>query len=182
EAVEALAELDSPASRDGLVRALRDPEQSVRTAAVQALSLRGYTGAGDPLVAVVTGWTAEEHAGLRRQALETLATYADPGLPRAVAGALLSRPSNLDDADAKVLRRLVEAGGPEAAHRAVDDLIDKLREAPDSPRVRRLLAWLEPDSVGRLVELLHESRAQRAAALTLGTIHDSRATEPLCYV
>ena len=181
-AVEALAEQDSPAARDGLVRALRDPEESVRTAAVQALSLRGYTGAGDPLVAVVTGWTAEENAGLRRHALETLASYTDPELPRAVAAALLSRPTNLGDADAKVLRRLVEAGGPDAARTTVDDLVDRLREGPDSPRVRRLLAWLEPNSVGPLVDLLHEPRVQRGAALTLGTIHDSRATEPLCYV
>jgi HEAT repeat protein len=181
-AVEALATLDAPAARDGLVRALRDPEEIVRLAAIQALCERDYAKVREPVTAVVTHWTGDEHVRVREHALESLASVADPNLPRTVAAAMLSRPAELDDADGKVLRRLVEAGGPEAARSTVDDLIAVLLDGPQSPRVRTMLAWLAPESVEPLVQVLDERQAEREAALTLGAIHDSRATEALCFL
>jgi HEAT repeat protein len=178
-AVEALAELDGDAARDGLVRALRDPEEAVVSAAVRALQQRGHAEAAEPLTAAVTSWTDPAHERVREQALEALASFGRPHAARAVAGRLLSRPAELTDADGAVLRRLVEAGGETAARSTVGDIVVRLADRPVAARARTLLAWVGPESVEPLIELLDDPASQREAALALGAIHDSRATEPL---
>jgi HEAT repeat protein len=179
-AVEALAGLDGQLPRDGLVRALRDPEPVVRSAAVAGLHRRGYDEGAGPLTAAVTQWTDAGHAPQRMEALEALASFERSELPRRVAAELLRRHDELGEADAIVLRRLVESGGEGSLRTTIGDLVTRLQEGSGSPRVRTLLAWLAPDSVNPVLDLLDEPAAQREAALALGAIRDARATEPLC--
>jgi HEAT repeat protein len=178
-AVEALGELDGDAAHDGLVRALRDPEHSVVSAAIRALQQRGHAEAAEPLTGAVTAWTDAAHERLREQALEALASFGRPHAARVVAARFLSRSTDLNEADGEVLRRLVDAGGETAARSTVGDLVTRLPERPVAARARTLLAWLAPDSVDPLIDLLDDPSAQREAALALGAIHDARATEPL---
>jgi HEAT repeat protein len=178
-AAKALSEIEAPEAHDGLVRALRDPERSVRSTAIRGLQRRGYHEAARPLIAAVTTWTHDGYARSRMEALEALVTFGRPETARTVAAELVTRPAELDDADREVLRRLVEAGGSAAERATIGDLIARLQEGSGTSRVGRLLAYLAPESVEPVIELLEDPSVQREAALTLGAIRDSRATEPL---
>lgn len=178
--VEALIDIRGPVAYGGLIRALRDPEPIVRSAAIRGLRARGYAEAGPPLVEAVTNWTGEPHAGTRGEALAALADFERPELPSTVARRMLERPAELEDSDRFVLQTLVDAGGAGAARSTVQDLVPHLGHGDRSARARTLLTYLAPDSVDPLIDLLDEPSMQREAASALGAIHDSRATEPLC--
>jgi HEAT repeat protein len=183
QAVEALATLHLPGAYDGLLRALEDPEEAVRVAALRGLRERGDPVAVEQLTSAVTNWTEPQYARARQEALETLAFLRDPTAPRRAAAGLLTRAAELDDAaDAAVLRRLTRAGGHDALIGTIGDLIGRLREGDAPARTRTLLVWLAPESVEPLIEALPSVPARREAILALGQTHDSRAVESLCSV
>jgi HEAT repeat protein len=152
----------------------------VRAATIAALRENGGPAGIDPLVWAVTNWTQPVRAEVREEALDGLAWLRHPDVPRQAAVQLMTRPEDLQDADAEVLRRLADASGPEATQSAIDDLIASLREGLAPERAAALLVVLAPESVDALLELLDEPEACESAALALGSSHDSRAVEPLC--
>jgi HEAT repeat protein len=180
EAVEALARIGTAAADDGLLRALGDPEASVRAAAARGLRGRSDSRVTEALTAAAVEWTEPQFASARTEAVEALASLGDPAVARGAAAALLGRTSDLDDGDADVLRRLTEAGGHDAAGTTVDDLVGRLRKGDPSTRARALLVWLAPHSVEPLIRTLDDPVAQVDAAVALGAAHDSRAVERLC--
>ena len=181
-AIEALTQLDGPVAHDGLVRALDDPEERVRVAAIRALGARAEAASAEPLAAIATGRSRPEHVDAREEATEALVTLRHPGIPARVAAEFLVRPEELDDSDAAVFQRIAEGAGPPKVHATIDELAIHLREASAPARARTLLVWLAPDSVDTLIELLGDERARHDAVLALGEAHDSRAVEPLCSI
>jgi HEAT repeat protein len=182
-AAEALGRMESHAAFDGLLRALDDPEDAVRVTAVRGLRERGDPLAAEQLTSAVTTWTQPEHARAREEALDALAFLRDPTAPRRVAAGLITRATELDDADdANILRRLTHAGGHDAMRGTIDDLIARLGEDGPGQRVRRMLVWLAPESVDPLMAALDDDAARRDAILALGGTHDSRAVEPLSTI
>jgi HEAT repeat protein len=179
-AAGALARLDTPLAHEGLVRALRDPQESVRVAAVDGLRDRGDPVASELLTTAAAGWTRPEDAPARQHALDALASLDAPGALRRTAAELLMRPEALDDADAEVVRRLKQAARDDEVGETIGDLVADLEHGDVPERARTLLVWLAPESVEPLVGALSDPRVQREAALALGSMHDSRAVEPLC--
>jgi HEAT repeat protein len=183
-ALEAVAELEpaEPEVHDALVRALEDPEGSVRAAAVRALGRRGDPWAVDALVSAVVSWTHPAYHGAREEAVETLAALAPPDVAPRVAGDLLVRTVAPDGEDAAILRRLARASGEGVVQQTVGALVGHLREASAPDRVRTLLVGLAPECVDPLIAALSDARAQREAALALGEIRDAGAMEQLSTV
>jgi HEAT repeat protein len=179
-AVAALADVDGEAARDGLIAALRDPEEDVREAATWALRERRDPETVDPLVDAVTHWTAPEQAISREHALEALLAIADPDMPRRVASGLLARPEELKEADRGILRRVTDASAPDATRRAADSLVAVLADSSAAPRAREMLSCLAPVSVPPLLDRLSDPTAACEAALALGLARDARAVAPLC--
>ena len=179
-AVAALSQLEGRAATDAVARGLNDPVPAVRSAAIRGLVGRGYADAAPALIPAAARWTEPPLAGLRAEAVEALASFREPELPRRMAAELLDRPAELEDADGTVLRSLVEAAGENAPEATSEYLVLRLREGSTPARIRVLLAALAPESVERLIDALDDPALQREAAVTLGAIHDSRATDPLC--
>lgn len=181
-AATALAETDAQEATDGLLRALEDPEERVRVAAVRGLGTRDDPRATRALLSAVTSWTSPELADAREEALAALTRLDDPEIPRHAAELLLERSRELDDADGEVMQRLAESGGQAARRATIDDLVRKLRHvsvSASSLRVCTLLTWLGPEAVDALIAVLDDENAQQGAVLALGSIHDPRALEPL---
>jgi HEAT repeat protein len=179
-ATEALARIDSQAAFRGLLNALDDPEENVRIAAVRGLRERGDPFAVEQLTSAATNWTDPAFVRAREEAIEALAHLRDPTAPRRMAAGLITRATELDDAhDAHALRRLTQAGGPEAVRGTIEDLVARLRDGSGAPRTRPLLVWLAPESVDALIAALEHPVARREAILALGSTHDARAVEPL---
>jgi HEAT repeat protein len=179
-AATALAEADAREATDGLLRALEDPEERVRVAAVRGLGKRDEPRATEALLSAVTSWTGPEQADARGEALDGLTRLDDPEIPRQAAELMLARSEELDDADGEVMKRLAEAGGRAARRATIDDLVRRLRRVSGtSLRVSTLLTWLGPDAVDALIEVLDDENAQHGAVLALGSIHDPRALDPL---
>lgn len=182
-AAEALGEIEGQAAFAGLVRALDDPEESVRIMAVRGLSRRGDPLAAEQLTSAVTNWTEPSYARARKEALDALAYLRDPTAPRRVVAGMIRREAELDHkADAEVLRRLAQAGGHDAVADTIEDLVARLGERPAGARVRRLLVWLGPASVDPLIRALGDNGARHDAIFALGAIHDSKAVERLCSI
>jgi HEAT repeat protein len=182
-AVGALAGMDGQPATDALLRALGDPAESVRMAAVRGLRGRDDAGAAEELASAVANWTEPHYATARGEALEALVSLRDPAAPRLLVAGLVARETELDpEADAEMLRRVTDAGGHDALAGTVDDLVARLRDASGQARVRSLLVWLAPDSVDPLIRALDDRAARRDAIFALGAIHDSRAVEKLCAI
>lgn len=181
-AVTALARHDDPVAFEGLVRALDDPEQSVRVAAIRAMRARRGSAATGQLAEIAARWSGSEHALARAEAVDALAEIGDASVPPSIIGELLSRPAELDAADCDVAARLVRASGASAVHLTIDDLIGHLREASAPSRARKLLVALAPESVDPLLDALRDARARHEAALALGSTGDARAVEPLSSI
>ena len=182
-AVEALGRMESRAAFDGLLTALGDPDDAVRITAVRGLRERGDPLAVEQLTSAVTNWTEPQHARAREEALDVLVSLRDPTAPRRVAAGLLTRTTELDEADdAHILRRLAHAGGHDALHGTIDDLMARLREDGPSERVRLMLVWLAPASVDPLIAALDDDVTRRDAIFALGGTHDARAVGRLSSI
>jgi HEAT repeat protein len=183
DAAEALSRFESRAAFAGLLRALDDPEESVRLAAVRGLRNRGDRLAIDALTAIVTDGAHPERQRSRAEALEALASMGDADVPRRVAVGLLMRAEELDEEhDANAVRRLADAAGPDAMRATVEDLVGRLGEGNPSKRLRALLVALAPETVEPLIAALDDQAARRGAIFALGSTHDSRAVESLCTI
>jgi HEAT repeat protein len=178
-AAAALAGIDSPLAHDGLLRAMRDPDDDVRVAAVRGLRERGDPAAVEPLAIAVMSWVGPERARSRSEALDALAALGPPDLLRRIAADLTERSADQAAADAAAVGRLAVAAEGGAAGASVDELLAELRDGPDPGRARMLLVWRGAESVEPLVDALDDTGAQREAALALGSLRDSRAVEPL---
>ena len=181
-AVDALGRHGDPLAFEGLVRALDDPEQSVRVAAIRAMRARRGPAATGQLAEIAARWSGSEHALARAEAVDALAEIGDASVAPSVIGELLSRPAEVDNEDCEVAARLVRAGGPSAVRATVEDLVGHLREASAPSRARKLLVALVPESVEPLLDALRDARARHEAALALGSTGDARAVEPLSGV
>ena len=179
-AVEALADVDGDAARDGLIMALRDPEEEVREAATRALRERRDPATVEPLVEAVTHWTAPEQATSRGHALEALLAIGDAELPQRVASGLFVRSDELTHADREILRRVTEASPPDSTSRLAESLVRALADQLAAPRARDILSCLAPLSVPPLVDGLSDPAIAREAAVALGLARDGRAVAPLC--
>lgn len=181
QAVDALGRIDSPEASEGITRALGDPAQPVRLAAIAALRQRGGQGAVEPLAAAVANWTAPELADVRSTALEALAGMRDSQVPLRVAAALLARTEDLDERDREILPRLAKmAEGGAGTELTISFLLSVLGEDARGERAIQMLAWFAPSSVPALIDALRDHRKREHAALALGRIHDSEAVDPLC--
>jgi HEAT repeat protein len=179
-AAAALGHLDTPAANEGLIRALDDPEESVRVSAVRALRERGGTTAVAPLMSAAATWTDPERREARSEAVDALASAHHPDVLRGMVAALLERDAHLEESDADVVRSLAEAtGAPAALRDTIEDLIGHLDDPGIAPRARTLLVWLAPESVEPLIAAIGDERAQAESARALGAIRDSRAVLPL---
>jgi HEAT repeat protein len=182
DAAAALSAMEGPAARDGLARALRDPEESVRIVTVRALGQHRGSAGLEPLVEAVATWTEPERSEAREEAVAALAEWRDPYVPRRVAAVMLTRPIELQQADVAILRTLADAGGPVGVSGTIEDLLVRVREDDSPGRAGALLVALAPESLDDLVGLLDEERLRETAAFALGSTHDSRAVEPLSAV
>jgi HEAT repeat protein len=179
EAAAALADQDDPRAHDALVRALSDPEEEVRVAAIRGLRQRGDPAAVEPLMIVVQSWLGPERERSREEALDGLAEMADPEMLRRTAADLAGRSMDYAAADAAIVSRLAVAAERDGIRASVDELVDDLREPATALRARTLLAWMGAESVEPLIGVLGDELARGPAALVLGSIRDSRAVEPL---
>jgi HEAT repeat protein len=178
-AVAALAQVEGAGVSESLVRALADSNESVRTAAAEALRERGPEHAIEPLLAAVANWTAPESSGPRLEALALLEQTEDADVAPRAASALVERHTSLGDHDFEVVRRLVRTS-PAAAARTLEQLVAALGDGGRGARAGAILVRLAPDSVDPLVKALEDGAKLEHAAFALGYIHDSRAVEPLC--
>jgi HEAT repeat protein len=182
-ATEALAGMEGHAAFNGLLRALDDPEESVRRTAVRGLRERGDPVAVEQLTSAATNWTQPEYAAARADAVDALTFLRDPTAPRRLAAGLVTRAADLDDeTDAEIVRQLARGAGRDAVAGTVEDLVARLADSSVSARARRLLVWLAPDSVEPLMRALEDSPTRRDAIFALGDLHDSRAVEKLCGI
>src|SRR5687768_15853702 len=175
QAVAALARVDSPLAFEGILRALNDPDEEVRVAAVHGLLERGGPAALEPLITVAVNWSDSERARSRAEAVDALVTIGDARVSPAVAAELLARPHELEPADGEMLARLTRASGGDVVQATISDLLAHLREASAPTRARMLLVALAPESVEPLIGALEDDRARHEATLALGSAHASRA-------
>lgn len=179
-AAEALGRFGGAEAHAGLVRALSDPELTVRISAVRALGQEPEAAATEALTAAAANWSGTELEPARAEAVAALASGDDPACARRLAEALLERRSELDERDAEILRELDGAGEGGTLGAAIEVLVEHLGEPRVEARAVSLLGWLAPESVGPLIDVLGRSSEARAAALGLGRARDSRAVERLC--
>ncbi len=178
-AVHALAGLDGAEADSGLMRALSDPEPSVRLAAVQAVGHRGAPAWSEALIRVALGWKQPELAQARKVAVSALIAFDEPAAAAAFAQALLEMPREPDEEDVEALRRFGREAVPDTLHLIVETLMARLRDDGMAERAAGLLALLAPDSVPPLVAALDDARTKHHAAMALGSARDSRAVVPL---
>ncbi len=181
-AAEALTRVDEPAATDGLIRALDDPEESVRVAAIRGLRARGGPEAVGPLTAVATNWSDSDRALSRAEAVDALTALGEGAVASGAVQELLARPAELDTADCEVAARLIRGAGEPAVKATIEELLVHLREASAPARARKLLVALAPESIDPLIEALGDQRARHEAALALGSTGASKAVEPLSQV
>lgn len=181
-AATALATLAGAEVYEALAGALTDPEEKVRMAAIHALRDRGDRRAVGPMISLVTSHSGDERALSRETAVRTLSLLRDPEVARRATAELLARGEELNHLDLAALADLARAGGSKGVQATVGDLLAHLREASAPDRARRLVAALAPESVEPLIAVLGDETARHEAVVALGSIHDSRAVEPLSSV
>jgi HEAT repeat protein len=180
QAVLALGELGDEAGNGTVRGALRDPSDSVRSAAVRVLFARGEVA---PL-AQALGWLPAEKGNSRTLALRALLQLKKPGIAESVVRALVWAPGErpLADLDAALVHTLVEADpGADVVNEIIQELLSALSDDRDEvvERAEELLLRLAPASVQGVIAELEGGRAPERAAALLGSIGDTRALEPL---
>jgi len=202
-AAAALGEIGDPACAAGLVAAASDRSEDVRAAAVRAL---GHLGSHD-VVDALTQAMRDAESGVRSAALDAALTLGPAAIPVAAVGLTSADPSERQLAIA-ALESAGTVGAVDLLHEALLDFDGPTREMartalervgwyPVGMRLRRVDAgfarwylcseWVTgdddalPDQVDVLVSALDgdDPALRRAAAETLGELHDPRAIEPL---
>ncbi|HEU0025240.1 MAG TPA: HEAT repeat domain-containing protein [Thermoleophilaceae bacterium] len=179
EAIRTLGEKAGDRAAETLVRALSDPSDRVRCAAVVALYERGDAD----VLATAAASLREEHGESHSAAFRALFELRKPGSARALVSALLEREDErpVGEMEASIVEALLEAEGP-GAERAIADLLMSAlshdREAV-ADRAEDLAELLAPASVDVLMAELSQGQAPFRAAAVLGRIRDARALEAL---
>ena len=178
-AILALRETAGDRAGQTLVRALGDPADRVRCAAVLALYERG----DDDSLALGAAHLREEDGQALPTALRALLELQKAGSTYKLAAAIVHREDErpVSEADASILRELLDAEGSNAGSEVIDLLISALGDTREdvAERAEDLLELLAPESVDALVMELDTGLAPERAASVLGRIKDARALEPL---
>ena len=180
QAILALGELGAEAGHDTVIAALRDPFDSVRSAAVRVLHARCEGEALAPALA----WLPAGHAQSRELAAHALLELRSLPVARAATRALVHARGDapIAEPDIALVRALCSPDQRQPpANEVMRELLDAL--ADESPvvagRAEDLLLRLAPMSTSGLIdELEHGGSPERAAAI-LGRIGDPAALQPL---
>ncbi len=180
EAVRALAAVGPDEGRLAVVDALKDPSDSVRSAAVVVLA--GW-GEARPLAEAVA-WLPSDHGRSRRLALLALQRLALPGSASVLAQALVHAVDEepLRRSDMQLVVKLLQAEErPSAVEEVVEITVAALGEEREAvaDRAAELLVELAPASVGAVTCALSGEPVRPRAAFVLGRIGDTCALEPL---
>ena len=176
-----LALKDTAGDRAGetLVRALGDPADRVRCAAILAL----YERDDDDSLALAAAHLRDEDGQALATAFRALLELQKTGSTHKLVSAIVHRDDErpVSETDASILRELLDAEGADARAEVIDLLISALGDPREdvAERAEDLLELLAPDSVASLVMELSSGLAPERAASVLGRIKDARALEPL---
>jgi HEAT repeat protein len=178
-AVLALAQIGGDRASETLGRALGDPADRVRCAAIVALHDRG----DDQSLALAAAHLREEDGQSLSTAFRALVELRKPGSTSRLVLAIVHREDErpVSETDASILRALREAEGPGSDEDVIDMLVSALTDEREdvAERAEDLLELLAPDSVDALVHELGLGLAPERAAAVLGRVKDARALEPL---
>jgi HEAT repeat protein len=178
-AILALKDTADDRAGETLVRALGDPADRVRCAAILAL----YERRDDDALALAAAHLREEDGQALETAFRALLELEKPGSTHKLVSAIVHRDDErpVTETDASILRELLDAEGADARREVVDLLISTLGDTREdvAERSEDLLELLAPDSVASLVMELDSGLAPERAASVLGRIKDARALEPL---
>ena len=178
-AVLALAEAGGDRAGETLMRALGDPADRVRCAAIVALHDRG----DDDSLALAAAHLRAEDGQALSAAFQALVELQKPGSTGRLVLAIVHREDErpVSETDASILRALREAEGPGSDEHVIELLVSALTDDREdvAERAEDLLELLAPESVESLVRELSLGLAPERAAAVLGRIKDARALEPL---
>jgi HEAT repeat protein len=178
-AVVALARIGGEQADETLMRALGDPQDRVRCAAIAALYERG----DDASLALAAAHLREDEGQALPAAFRALIELHKPGSTLRLVMAIVHREDErpLSETDAAILRALREAEGPESDRDVVEMLVSALLDPREdvAERAEDLLELLAPDSVDALIRELDLGLAPERAAAVLGRLKDARALESL---
>jgi HEAT repeat protein len=179
EAIRALGELGPEAGNGTVSRALRDPSEHVRAAAVRVLYTRG---AIDDLTHALA-WLPR-NGPARRLAMQAILNLHPPGTARAVARGLVRGAGDAPatEEDLALLQTLIHAEQrSDVANEVVDELLAALGDEREvvGDRAEALLIRLAPASTEGVIAELQAGSAPHRAASVLGQIQDARAMGPL---
>ncbi len=205
-AAHTLGEISSRDSTKSLIRALEDTDFSVRQAAADTLGKISDFRATLPLINLLK----DENANVRKEAASSLGLIgdersmdnllmlledSDPQIRVAaiialgnVRGDFSRQPlvSLLDDQNLKVVNAAINVLGELNDNKAVDRLIDKLKDAHAQRAAVKALGKMQARSaIAPLLKLLKENNhSQAVVAWALGEIGDTEAAKPLfdCFM
>jgi HEAT repeat protein len=178
EAILALGTLDASSGGPTLARALRDPADAVRCAAVRALRARQEV---DLLVQALR-WVPPDGNSpkLVLRALYDLQEFVSAPM---IAEALIHRPDEelLGEDGAELILTLLEDDRAETTNELMKLLVEALGDERGIvvDRAGELLILLAPNSIDAVAAELRTGAAPAEAAYVLGRIADSKALKPL---
>jgi HEAT repeat protein len=180
QAILALGELGAEAGNGTVTAALRDPSDSVRSAAVRVLYTRQEV---EPLAEALS-WLPPTKGRARKLAFQALLELRSTPAARAVARALVRVPGDgpLSDADIAFLHTLIQ---PEKRRRPARGVVRELLHAladersDVADRAEDALVRLAPTSTPGVIDELERGSSPERAAAVLGRIGDPAAMPPL---
>ena len=185
EAAAALATFDGAVVEDGLAHALMDPDARVRATALDRISQRENPVAVEALLEGIILWSYSDDYEALEKALATLVGWAPPGIAYTYVSMLLAPEApDLDDRHEDIFGALVGAdpAGEAAETQIAEQLVTWLDE-PNTPaqteRIHKMLGWLGDSGADAVLRRLESGTAGAAVVRAAGSVHDSRAVEPL---
>jgi HEAT repeat protein len=179
EAILALGELGDYSGQEAVEAGIRDPDDRVRSAAVNVLHARHD---GTALADALRSLPAEA-GGSRELAILAIVDLGRSVSPPAVADALVGREDDelLADQDARLFTELVAKGDADARDAAIELLIEALADERGIvvDRAAELLVRLAPASTDALIAELHGGHAAADAAYVLGRIGDPETVDAM---
>jgi HEAT repeat protein len=179
EAILALGELGHDSGQEALEAGLRDPDDGVRSAAVNVLHAR-HDGIA---LAEALRSLPDEGGESRELAILAIVDLGRSVSPSAVADALVGREDDelVGEQDARLFTELVVRGDQDAQDAAIELLIEALGDERGIvvDRAAELLVRLAPTSIDALVAELRTGPAAADAAYVLGRIGDPETVDAM---
>jgi HEAT repeat protein len=180
EAILELGALGLEAGNGTVAKALADPSDRVRVAAVRVLYARKKTA---PLAEAI-GWLPADGGHSRRLALQALAELRRHDSARMLAAALVRARGDdpIREGEAVLLETLLKSeDGWESRSGVFEELLSALADEREvvGDRAEELLAELSPASIERVIAELKGGAAPHRAASVLARIRDRRTLDPL---